>query len=68
MNTSGQVHCFKCLQPVAVHEVDLDGICTHCNELKSRVGLDNDGQVLGGDAGVHLDEKAGELLSNCDEY
>lgn len=68
MNIAAAVRCFKCLQPVSVHDVDLDGVCVHCNELKARVGLDDDGHVLGGDAGVHLDERAGEILANCDEY
>lgn len=68
MNTAGMVHCFRCLQPVLIHQVDLDGICDRCNELKARVGVDDEGQELGADAGVHLGPSAGEILAGCDEY
>lgn len=80
MNTAGTVHCFNCLQPVLVDEVDVDGVCAHCNELKTRTGLDNEGQPLGADAGIHveglrhysplLDERSfdgGDTLASCDE-
>lgn len=63
MNPASNVHCFNCLQPVSIHQVDLDGICDHCNELRARVGLDNEGQPLGADAGVHLGE-----IGGCEEY
>lgn len=61
--------CAGCLTRVDADELENeDRKCEVCREHKARTGLDNDGQPLGADAGVHLDERAGEILANCDEY
>lgn len=84
MNIEATVVCAFCCTRVPVEEMDENHRCSVCREHHARTGrsgMDLDGQALGADAGVYVEElhggvnalldtrefDGGDQLADCDE-